>query len=182
MRVFWVVLAALLSLRGASNDYLSAQRKFDEISSDRLRAGSRVTLTMTELNAWVAGEAPDGVRNTRLSVTTPGTAVGSALIDFARLERGQGRQPGWIMSKLLQGERPVRVTARIRTGGGQATVDVERVEIGGLQIDGKTLDFLIENFLLPMYPEAAVGRPFELGHRMDRLEIQPSGVTVAIGR
>ena len=53
---------------------------------------------------------------------------------------------------------PSKVTARIRSGGGEATVDVDRVEIGGMQIDGRTLQFLIENFLLPMYPEAAVGR------------------------
>ncbi len=178
MRLLWTALLGLAALGGASNDYLSAKRKFDEISSDRLRPGTRVTLSLGELNAWVAEEAPGGVRNTRLAVTAPGVAAGSALVDFAKLERSQGGQPGWLMSKLLEGERPVRVTARIRSGGGQATVDVDRVEIAGVQIDGRTLDFLIRNFLLPMYPEAAIGRPFDLGHRIDRLEVQPAAVTV----
>ena len=175
------MLLGLAILTGAPNDYLSAQRKLDEISSERLRPGTRVTLSLSELNAWVAEEAPTGVRNTRLSVTSPGMAQGSALVDFAKLERGQGREPGWIMSKLLEGERPVSVTAHIRSGGGEATVDVDRVEIGGVQIDGKTLQFLIENFLLPLYPDAAIGRSFEMGHRIDRLDILPAGVTVAIG-
>jgi hypothetical protein len=182
MRLLWTVLVGLAALNGASNDYLSAKRKFDEISGDRLRPGTRVTLSLGELNAWVAEEAPAGVRNPKLAVTAPGVATGTALVDFAKLERGQGGKPGWLMSKLLEGERPVSVTARIRSAGGQATVDVDRVEIAGMQIDGNTLDFLIRNFLLPMYPEAAIGRPFEMGHRIDRLEVQPAGVGVAIGK
>ncbi len=182
MRLLWIALLGLTALCGASNDYLTAQRKVDEISSERLRAGTRVTLSMGEINAWVAAEAPDGVRNTKLWVTSPGTAVGSALIDFAKLERSQGGQPGWLMTKLLEGERPVKVTARIHSGGGQATVLVDSVEVGGMQIDGKTLQFLIENFLMPMYPDAAVGRPFDLGHRIERLDVRPEGVAVAIGR
>jgi len=76
----------------------------------------------------------------------------------------------------------VSVTARIQSGGGKATVSVERVEVGGLEIDGKALDFLIQNFLIPMYPEAAVGRPFELGHRIEKLDVQPSAVGVLIGK
>jgi hypothetical protein len=44
------------------------------------------------------------------------------------------------------------------------------------------LDYLIRNYLLPNYPQAKVGQWFELGHRMDRLEIKPAGVTVVIGR
>jgi len=180
MRVVWSLVLGLALLRGASNEYLAAQRKFDAISSDRLRPGARVTLSMGELNAWVAQEAPAGVRATRLAVTGSGDAVGSAMIDFGKLERSQGHQPGWLMSRLLDGEHPVAVTARIHSGGGQATVDVERVAISGVEIDGKTLQFLIDNFLLPLYPEATVGRPFELGHRIDRLDIQPAGVTVAL--
>ena len=42
------------------------------------------------------------------------------------------------------------------------------------------LDFLLENFLLPFYPTAAIGRPFDLKHRVDRLEVTPAGVTAVI--
>jgi hypothetical protein len=82
------------------------------------------------------------------------------------------------MAKLLDGERPVSVTARIRSDAGHATVDVERVEISGVIVDGRTLEFLIQNFLLALYPNAAVGRPFELGHNIRKLDVQPRGVTV----
>ena len=174
--------AVAVAVYAASEEANSCQRKFDEIAGEQLRPGTRVVFSLRELNAWAAANVPPGVRDTRIAIPSAGIAVGSAMIDFARLEQGQGRQPGWIMQKLLSGERPVSVTARIRSGGGEATVDVQRVEVSGLQIDGSTLQFLIDNILLSMYPDAAVGRPFELSHRMERLDVQPSGVTVAIGK
>ena len=165
----------------AVDDYVSAKQKFDQIEANRLRAGARITLTPRELDAWVAREAPAGVRNPRLELQA-GIAKGAALVDFGKVRRAQGHPPGWLMAKLLDGERPVTVTARIRSANGQATVDVQRVEISGIAIDGGTLDFLIQNVLLPMYPNAAVGRPFELGHLIERLDVQPGAVGVVIGR
>ena len=178
-------LLPLLLLAGvigaALDDYTSVKRKFSEIETERLRPGTRVVMTPRELDAYVTREAPPGVRNPRVELLN-GVAKGNAMIDFGKVRRAQGYRPGWLMSKLLDGERPVSVTARIRSGNGQATVDVQRVEISGVEIDGKTLDFLIQNFLLAMYPTAAVGRPFELGHRIERLEVQPESVGVVIGK
>ena len=183
----WRVFGALpllflaVAIGAAVDDYSSVKRKFSEIEGERLHPGTRVIMTPRELNAYAAMEAPAGVRNPRLELHE-GMAKGDALIDFGKLRRAQGYRPGWLMSKLLDGERPVSVTARIRSGNGQATVDVQRVEISGIQIDGSTLDFLIQNFLLAMYPTAAVGRPFELGHRIERLDVEPGSVGVVIGK
>jgi hypothetical protein len=182
-RRLWAIsiLLVVASLAGASyNDYASAKQKLDSIEAGRLRSGSRVILTYPELNAWVVRAVPAGVRNPQVRVAAPEVATGAALIDFGKLERSAGRQPGWLMSKLLDGERPVSVTARIRSSAGRATVDIQRVEISGIAIDGRTLDFLIQNFLIPMYPDAVVGRPFELGHRIDRLDVAPSAVAVVL--
>jgi hypothetical protein len=182
MRSFWAIPLLALATATAFDPYTSARQKLDSIDSDRLRPGTRVTLTPQELEAYVTHEAPDGVRNLRLELPEPGIAKGSALVDFGRVRRAQGHPPGWLMSRLLDGERPVSVTARIRSAGGSATVDVQRVEISGMVIDGATLDFLIQNVLLPMYPAAAVGRPFELGHRVERLDVRRGAVDVMIGR
>jgi hypothetical protein len=170
------------ALTAGVTDYNSAKQKFDSIETGRLKPGTRVVLSYPELAAWVEKEAPRGVRNPNIRVTERDLATGTALIDFAKLERSQGREPGWLMSKLLDGERPVSVTARIRSSAGRATVDVQRVEISGIALDGSTLDFLIQNFLLPAYPDAVIGRPFELGHRIDRIDIAPASVGVLIGR
>jgi len=185
-RWYWPLLVLIFPLLGAPTaDYVSAKRKFELIESEKLRPGSRVTLSPSELNAYVANElaesAVQGVRNPRVELGE-GSASGAALIDFLKLRQATGNQPGWLMSKLLAGEKPVRVTARVRSGAGRATVDVERVEISGVVIDGKTLDYLIQNFLLPQFPEAKVGQPFQLAHRVDRLEVKPNAVGVVVGR
>jgi hypothetical protein len=180
--VLWVLpLVAAAGVGAAYSDYLSAKQKFDLIESGRLKAGARVLWSPRELNAYAEKEVPEGVRNPKVQVTAPGVATGTALIDFGKLRRAQGYEPGWLMAKLLDGERPVSVTVRIRSAAGQATVDVERVEVSGVVLDGRTLDFVIQNFLLAMYPDAAVGRPFELGHRVEKLDVAPSAVGVLIG-
>jgi hypothetical protein len=109
------------------------------------------------------------------------TATGSALIDFVKLRSAQGKPPNWLLRTLLQGEHEVEVTTRVRSGNGSATVDVERVEIEGVPISGAALDFIIENYLLPNYPEAKVGRPFTLAKGVDRIEVHP-GVAYVITR
>jgi len=177
--------AAALLFSAVSPEYQAVVHKFSLIEHDRLKPGSRVVLTPQELNAYaiqeVAEVAPDGVRNPRLDLGS-GTATASALIDFGKLRRAEGKPPGRIMAYLLDGERPVTITARIRSSAGTATVDVESVEISGVTIEGRMLDFLIRNYLLPAYPQAKVGQPFELGHRIERLDVQPSAVGVLIGR
>jgi hypothetical protein len=182
-RVFWAIsLLSLAAFGAASNAYLSARQKVDLIESDRLRAGSRVELSVGELNAYAEQELPRGVRNPRIQLAPPSGATATAMVDFGKVRRGQGYPTGWLMSMLLDGDHPVSVTARIRSARGQATVDLQRVEISGVAVDGRTLDFLIQNVLLPLYPDAVVGRPFALGHRIERLSVEPAAVAVLIGR
>jgi hypothetical protein len=185
MTRFWPLAAVAVPLLvySSRSDYTSAQHKFDLIESERLRPGAKVTLSQSELNAYVEEElpkvAPQGVRAAKVELG-PGTATGSALIDFLKLERARGNPPGWLMRQLLQGEHPVTVTARIVSGDGHATVDVQRVEVSGVAIDGRMLDFLIHNYLLPYYPDAKVGEPFAMSHRIDRVDVRPARVDVIL--
>jgi len=183
VRPIWTIPLVLAGMLPAAYDYYSsAKQKFDLIEAERLQAGSRVELSLRELTAYAEREAPEGVRSPKLTIDGPGVVSGSALVDFGKVRRAQGYPPGRLMSMLLDGERPVSVTARLHSAAGKATVDVERVQISGVEIDGKMLQFLIQNFLLVLYPNAMVGRQFELAHRIDRLEVNPSGVGVVIGR
>ncbi len=175
------MLIAATSLAAVS-DYTSAKEKIARIESDRLKAGTRVELSAREVVAYVTPDLPEGVRNPQLELLSPGLVKGTALVDFGKVRRAQGYDPGWLLSKMLEGERPVSVTARIRSGNGQLTVDVEKVEVATLQIDGATLDFLIRNFLHPAYPDAAIGQPFDLSHRIEKVDVQPKGVGIVIGR
>jgi hypothetical protein len=177
------ILLVLTVTSGLAYDfYSSARQKVDLIESGRLQPGARVDLSLRELNAFAEHEVPVGVRDPKLVVEAPEVVKGTALVDFGKVRRAQGYQPGWLMSKLLDGERPVSVTARIRSSAGKVTVEVERAEISGLEVDGTVLDFLIQNFVLPVYPEAMLGRPIAMGFRIDRLLVAPGGVGVLIGR
>lgn len=180
-----LTLAAVPLVPSTSPDYQAIVHKFSMIEQDRLKPGSRVVLTPAELNAYarqeVAEVAPEGVRDPRLELG-PGTATAYALIDFGKLRRAEGNPPGPLMSYLLDGERPVAITARIRSSDGTATVDVQEVEISGVTIEGPLLDFLIHSYVMQAYPNAKVGEAFALGHRIERLDVQASAVGVVIGR
>jgi hypothetical protein len=168
-----------------ADDYASALTKIQQIESDKLPHGSRIVFSAAELNAYVEHQVPtvtDGVRQPRLELLGQGMARGSALVDFAKLRTSEGHPPGWLLSMLLEGEHPVSVSARINSAGGQATVHVRQVEIGGVGVSGATLDFLIQHFLLPLYPDAVVDRPFALAHRIDRVEVETGRAIVVIGR
>ena len=178
------MFSAFLLVAGlVAADADSARQKITMIEEDRAAPGSRIWLSVEELNAYAreaAREAvPQGLRNPKLELG-PGQATGSALIDFLKIRELKGPPPNVLVAWFLSGEMPVRATATIRSARGQATVAVQHVTISGISARGAVLEFLIEHFLLPFYPEAKIGRPFRLKHQVDRLEIGSAGVTVII--
>jgi hypothetical protein len=182
--LFLPLLLAASVLIASRTDYLNVQRKFQQIEKHQVKRGSRVAITAQELNAYVQAElpkvAPPGVRQPSVQLLGNNAAAGAALIDFVKLRSAQGKPPNWIIRNLLQGEHEVRVTTRVRSGGGKATVDIDRVEVAGIPISGAALDYLIQNYLIPNYPAAKIGRPFDLKYGMDRIEVTPGTAWVVM--
>lgn len=174
--VWLVLLLATTALYGTRAEYATVRQKFQSIER-QAQPGSRVPISSQELNAYVQTElprvAPAGVRKPWVQLQGNNTATGGILVDFVRVRSAKGQSTNWFLRKLLEGERELKVTALVRSGGGTATVDIQRVEVGGLPIQGAALDFLIKNYLRPNYPEAKIGQPFKLHKRVDRLEVQP---------
>jgi hypothetical protein len=181
----WVpFLACAIPLLAAPDPlYLSTQKKFDQIADGKLKPGTVVVLTPVELNAWarvkVTESIPQGLRSPVIELGS-GDATGSALVDFLKMASQSGQEPGWLISKLIEGERPLKVWIRMTSSGGRATVNLTRVELSGASLSGRTLDFLIDNFFKPKYPDAKIGEPFDLGYSIERIEIQPAGVRVVM--
>jgi hypothetical protein len=48
--------------------------------------------------------------------------------------------------------------ARIQSGQGRATVYLDEMRLSNVSARNVVLDFLVENFLLPFYPTAAIMR------------------------
>jgi hypothetical protein len=101
-------------------------------------------------------------------------------VDLLKVRQGSGVETSWLVAKLIQGEKPVKVTARIQSAKGQATVYLGRVEMGGLAVSGTTLDFLIHTFFTPLYPNAKIDEPFELADRIDHILVTPTEARVYI--
>ena len=158
-------------------------RKLDIIQNGRAKPGAVFVFTSAELNAWVRVKAPmvvpEGLRQPRLEMGN-GTATGYALVDFLKLQHGAGIETNWLVSKLIQGEKRLMATASIQSANGRATVHLIRVEIGGLAVSGATLDFLIDTFFRPLYPDAKIDEPFELSDRVERIEVTPAEARVYI--
>ena len=169
----FILLICLVAGLTAATAVDSALAKFALIERDRAPAGSRVTLSASELTAYARVQAnviaPGAVHDAKLTLT-PGRAEASAMIDFLHLPQ-VGAQPGWILRTLLEGQKPLHIRVRIQSANGRARVDVERVEISGVVMEGRTLDFLLSQFVMPSFPEARTGVWFELSHHIERLEL-----------
>jgi hypothetical protein len=175
----------MLLIASAAVDPAAANvtRKLDVIQSGRAKPGAIFVFTSAELNAWVRVKAPmvvpEGLRQPRLEMGN-GTATGYALVDFLKMQHGAGIETNWLVSKLIQGEKRLMATASIQSANGRATVHLIRVEISGLAVSGATLDFLIDTFFRPLYPDAKIDEPFELSDRVDRIEVTPAEARVYI--
>src|SRR5262249_27976720 len=120
---------------------------------------------------------PQGIRNTSLELGNS-QAVGSALVDFLKMRQAQGVQTGWLISKLIEGERPLKVAVHLTSANGRATVFLDRVDLSGASLSGRTLDFLISSFFRPLYPDAKINQPFDLDYNIERIEVLPTVVRI----
>jgi hypothetical protein len=173
------------TLHAADPLYDSAVRKLDAIESHQVKRGSSVTFTPQEINAWarvkVPEIVPEGMRDERVELGTD-TATGYALVDFLKMRHAKGESTNWLVSKMIEGERPLIVSVRLESGGGRCVVHLTRVEIGKAVANKTVIEFLVKAFFTPLYPDAKINEPFDLDYDIDRIDLRPSGARVTIKR
>src|SRR5579872_4773052 len=176
-RILTAVVFSALASSATDVQVERVNRKLDLIQNGHARPGSVIVFTVAELNAWGRAEAaevaPEGFRQARLELGNS-TATAYALVDFLKLRHAAGIETNWLVAKLIEGEKPLTVTANIESAKGRATVHLTRVEIGGIAVSGAPLDFLIQTFFMPLYPDAKIDQPFELADGVDRIEVTPA--------
>ena len=182
MRRFLLLAVTASALLSADPLADSAQKKLDSIADRKLKPGAVVTLNPREINAWLHEKAvkafPEGIRNEHIDLG-PGTADGNALVDLTKISKAKnGVNP--LIARLIEGERPLKVSIRVDSSNGRATVFLSRVELSGVAIDGSILDFLIKHFVQPRYPDIKLNEPFDLDFNIDHIEIQPTAVKILI--
>jgi hypothetical protein len=173
-----------VTLWAADALFESAWNKFERIDSGRAPAGSVTVFTPAEINAFARGSMPrmmEGLRNPQVQLGN-GTATATAVVDLLKM-RGSERGPANpFVTMLLEGERPVKVTVRVESSNGTATVYLTGVEISGVTASGRALDFLMSQIFLPLFPDARVNQPFELRDDIDHIDLRPDGVRVTMRR
>lgn len=176
---------ASAALSAADRFYESAEHKLEAIESRRVKRGATVAFSPEEINAWarvtVPTIVPQGMRDEQVELFD-GSATGYALVDFLKMRQAKGDATNWLMARLIEGERPLKVWVRLESGAGRLTVYLTRVELSGVAVNQTVLDFLVKTFLLPLYPDAKINEPFDLDYDIDRIDITPRTVVVAIKR
>src|SRR5271169_6899657 len=126
-RLVVLYCSTALILSAADPLYESAERKLDLIESGQAKPGSTIVFTLAEVNAWARVSVPEivpqGIRDPRVELEA-GSANGYALIDFLKMREGGRASSNWLISRLIEGERPVKVSVSVHSSGGRCTVDL----------------------------------------------------------
>jgi hypothetical protein len=177
-----LTLCVVPGLFAADSALKSADTKYDKLSNLKAKRGEVIVFSPAEIDAWVRDEVPkavsQGVREPKVELGQD-TALTSALVDLVKIEQARGKTPGMV-SKMFEGERPLKVALRLESAGGKCTVFVTRVELGAAALEGTMLNLLIKSFFTPLYPDAKIGEPFEIGYNVDRIELRPEGIRVTV--
>ena len=158
-----------------------AERKFQHLRENALRTPPDQTptvLSRAEINAYVnSGQVklPTGVKQVRFS-STPGVVDATARVDFDAITAKQ-RSPNPLLS-LFSGEHDVRVVAAADGSGGEGHVHVQSVELDGTGIPRIALEFFIDHYLKPKYPQLGMDSTFRLPYRVDTAVVGENELSV----
>ncbi len=179
------VLVAGLGIAPASQSHLRCKQKIASIVDGKAAPGSRVVFTKPELDAFLNEEViqiiPGSVYGAHVELGY-GRASGGAQVNLVKLLQARGSSPGWLFTKMFEGWKPVSAAARMVSGGGQAIVYLDKLELSGMTVPNMMVDFVMRHFAEHYSPDIRLGQPFRLKHRIERLELSPAGFAVVMRR
>jgi len=184
VHTFLVLLfSTALVLSGSDGVFENAKQKVEQIVNDETAPGSVVNLSNEEVDALVKGAIKekklDGVRDPKVTLEND-KGTWSGIVNFEKMPQLESLRSNFLLSSILKGESPITATLTLVSGGGKATVDVDKVTIGDTEFTGRTLGFLVQNLILSDYPDIVLGEPFELEHNVEQIKLMPSGIRVKI--
>lgn len=180
MKLLWLSLVLMSVAQAGDPLAAGARSKLDAMTEERLQPGSHVHWNLAELNAYVHEEAveqlPPGVRDTRVALGN-GMIDAYATVDFARIAQAEGKALHPAIAKLIEGDRPLKLSLRVDSRQGRITIFLTGIEINGVALSGAPLNLLLQTFFLAYHPNAHINEPFDLDFGLDRVEVTPQGIT-----
>lgn len=164
-----------------SPEYRSADHKFAAIvsfESNPTPGGRTTVLTDREINAYFNEggiQWPDGVSDVRLDFQ-PAVINGSAQVDFDKVT-AKNREKSPMMA-LFTGVHTVRVQAQASAVHGRATIRVQSVSLDGLDIPRAALEFFVQHYLQPKYPEFDLDTTIGLPYRIETAIVGDHQITL----
>ena len=123
--------------------------------------------TDQEVDAYMASgriAIPAGITNIHIK-TQPAFATATGHIDFDQLLKNQkSANPLWA---LFSGVHDVRAIVAAEGHGGTATLHVQEVDFDGQQVPRFALQFLLDHYIKPKVPNAALDSTFKMPARID---------------
>jgi hypothetical protein len=148
----------------------SMQAKLDHIRANSEREHPDQTptvLTEEEINDYLASnhvQLPQGVKKVRLEGRS-GVVDAFVNVDFDEIRGGQ-RSANPLLS-LFSGRHDVRLQADAAGSGGQGKVHVRRVSIDGIDVPQIALQYFVEKYITPKYPNVGIDSTFQMPNKID---------------
>ncbi len=133
-------------------------------------------ITEQEANAYFnegGVKLPKGVSNVRLT-TKPGQIEGHAQVDFDEIMQGRGANNP--LASLFTGHHDVHAVSQASSSNGLGTIRVQSVDLDGTQIPEWALEWFVQRYVTPRYPNVGMNSTFKLPLRIDSAVVETGKV------
>ena len=160
-------------------EFRSMQQKLAWMKQNAARAhpdNTPVELTEPEVNAYFnegGVKLPKGVSQVHLT-SRPGVIDGHAHVDFEQVMQGRGSSNP--LYSLFTGSHDVHVVADAAGVNGTASIKVESVALDDVAVPQWTLEFFVQRYLTPRYPNVGMTSTFKLPLRIDSAAVESGKV------
>lgn len=128
-------------------------------------------LSEREINAYLASgrvQLPVGVRSVAFTGQN-GVLNTTARVDFDAIT-AQSRSSNPLLS-LFRGVHDVHAVAHASGSGGQGQVHIDSIDLDGTAIPRMALQFFVDHYIAPKYPDVGLDSTFALPDRIDTARI-----------
>lgn len=159
----------------------SMQRKLNHIEQNGKLAHPDETptvMTEEEINDYFAAgrvKLPQGVKKVSFQGQS-GLLTTLATINFDEIRAGQHSSSPLL--SLFSGTHNVRIESDAAASGGKAKVHIRTVSIDGVDVPRMALEYFINKYLKPKYPNVGMDSEFQLPDKIDIATINYHKLTV----
>lgn len=162
--------------------FISMDRKVEILEANAQRpptAPQNTDVTQDELDAYLAEggvDLPKGIQDVKIDMK-PAVVHATATVNFDTISQGHtGNNP--IFSALFTGIHDVEAQAQASGAQGEGTIIVDWVKLDGVQVPKSALEYLMQHYVKPKYPNAGMTTRFPLPVRIDMAVVSSGKVTL----